>query len=249
MDVTSPYVFISYAHNDTSIVTPLVNGLKRRGVNVWWDIEQIPEASQFNPQIANAIHGCCCMILFLSASYQDSNMCDTESSYGMEIAKPRIPVKIEDFTLLPHLQFKITGTTPFQKRNYANDESLINALVSNADIMKCIPYKLSFENNESIALRTARWLKEQEKKELSLGLYKYLAFESMYAEAQFELAQLCYQGTWNELSSMDIIGLFQNAATQGHEAALAQINNIKNAIKLAEENKSAMDQLKQVLNI
>lgn len=31
MEVTVPYVFISYAHEDSNLVTPFVNGLKKRG--------------------------------------------------------------------------------------------------------------------------------------------------------------------------------------------------------------------------
>ena len=32
-----PFVFISYAHADRALVMPIVQGLKARGIRVWYD--------------------------------------------------------------------------------------------------------------------------------------------------------------------------------------------------------------------
>ena len=72
-----PYIFISYAHDDTNKVMPIIERLDKDGYRLWYD-EGILTAARFNNVIAERIDNCAFMLLFISDNYIASEYCNKE---------------------------------------------------------------------------------------------------------------------------------------------------------------------------
>ena len=72
-----PYIFVSYAHKDASLVYPELVTLKNLGYNVWYD-EGIDPGGMWPEEIANAINHCAIFIVFMTPNAVNSrNVRDT----------------------------------------------------------------------------------------------------------------------------------------------------------------------------
>ena len=60
-----PYVFICYAHRDSTVVYTDLVSLKERGVNVWYD-EGIPGGTSWRAEIAESLRGSRRLLFFIS---------------------------------------------------------------------------------------------------------------------------------------------------------------------------------------
>ena len=60
-DGKGPYIFISYAHKDNETVLPLIEGLKQRGFNVWYDAG-IEAGTEWPEYIGTKVFYCNCLI-------------------------------------------------------------------------------------------------------------------------------------------------------------------------------------------
>jgi TolB-like protein len=93
-----PYVFVSYAHLDGSLVQQEINFLNEAGHKVWYD-EGITAGSEWREEIARAIQQSACVIYFVSPNSVKSAVCVKEVSYALSERIPTLPVLLEQATL------------------------------------------------------------------------------------------------------------------------------------------------------
>ena len=85
---TKPYVFISYAHEDSKTVYNIIRLLIRRGVRVWYD-EGITIGSEFPQYIETALINSQIFIQFISPNTVESFFCRNELSLSLEIKREK----------------------------------------------------------------------------------------------------------------------------------------------------------------
>ena len=85
--VKKPYIFISYAHLDSDEVVPVINALRERGYNVWYD-DGIRPGTEWAKTIADHLRECTCMVAFVSDNYAKSKNCTREVTYAQNNGKP-----------------------------------------------------------------------------------------------------------------------------------------------------------------
>jgi len=96
---TDPYVFICYAHDESSVVYPELIWLRDQGFNVWYD-EGISPGTVWRDELARAIEDAAAFLFFVSSSSSRSDNCRREVDFAVDRALPVIAVHLEP-TQLP----------------------------------------------------------------------------------------------------------------------------------------------------
>ncbi|MBT3637891.1 MAG: SUMF1/EgtB/PvdO family nonheme iron enzyme [Opitutae bacterium] len=101
-----PYVFISYAHKDSSQVFEEIGALKDAGYNIWYD-EGIEASNEWPEEIANAVIGCSVFLVFISPRSTSSVNCRNEINLALNEDKPFLAVHLEESSLPPGLRLRM----------------------------------------------------------------------------------------------------------------------------------------------
>lgn len=124
-----PYVFISYAHKDASIVIPCIEAMKQKNINVWYD-EGIQAGSEWPEYIAEKVVSCTKFVLFISRAYLESQNCKRELNFAISKKKDLLSVFIEDVELSPGVEMQLGTYQSIFKNRFANDVSFRDSLSS-----------------------------------------------------------------------------------------------------------------------
>jgi pimeloyl-ACP methyl ester carboxylesterase len=79
---TDPYIFVSYAHKDSSFVYPEITYLKDQGFNIWYD-EGIEPGSVWREEIAHALTECQVFLFFITPESTRSSHCLKEVNFAL----------------------------------------------------------------------------------------------------------------------------------------------------------------------
>ena len=88
-----PFVFVSYSHQDASMVYPEIDNLFQMGCRVWYD-QGIKPSSDWNEELANAIQRCRLFLAFLSPHAVASEHVRNEINYAASHAKPILAIHL-----------------------------------------------------------------------------------------------------------------------------------------------------------
>jgi hypothetical protein len=95
------FYFVSYAHDDAARVYPVIKELYERGWRLWYD-EGIKFTEQYLPVIANHLHDCRGMLLFVSErSVNRPFVVEFELAYAQALGCPVVPVRLDDPVHIP----------------------------------------------------------------------------------------------------------------------------------------------------
>lgn len=104
----SKQYFVSYSHKDAETVKPIINSLKRRGVNIWYDAGIDPGA-EWQDVLGKKIMASAGVIPFLSRNFIESRQCKKELDFADTLGTPLYPIYIEDCKLTPGLNLQLCG--------------------------------------------------------------------------------------------------------------------------------------------
>ena len=82
-----PYVFVCYAHNDSSLVYPEIKWLQDQDINVWYD-EGISPGAEFPDELGRAILGASLILFYVSPASIASRHCRDEVYFGLDRNTP-----------------------------------------------------------------------------------------------------------------------------------------------------------------
>ncbi len=127
-------VFVSYAHQDSDIVYPLVMRLKGRGVPIWIDNLNIESGMHWDLAIEEALHQATHVLVVLSrASVQSKNVRD-EIDLALDTKKIIVPIMIN--TCTRPMRIRRIQYTDFRE----NDEGAFDKL------LKILPHDLNIND-------------------------------------------------------------------------------------------------------
>lgn len=89
-----PFLFISYAHNDSKIVRSIISQLQHDLYRVWYD-EGIAPAVEYEPEILGRIRESVCGIFFISENFLRSDWCRKEMCVCIESGTELLLVFLE----------------------------------------------------------------------------------------------------------------------------------------------------------
>ncbi len=82
-----PYVFVCYAHDDSSLVYPEIKWLQDQDINVWYD-EGISPGAEFPDELGRAILGASLILFYVSPASIASRHCRDEVYFGLDRNTP-----------------------------------------------------------------------------------------------------------------------------------------------------------------
>ncbi len=109
-----PQIAISYSRRDESRVVPILDGLRAKGLAVWFD-KDIPGGTLWEEIIARKYRAASGLAFFLSRASLESQRCFEEVSTARTLGKPIFPVLLERMKLPDELPDRFVLT--LQARN------------------------------------------------------------------------------------------------------------------------------------
>lgn len=85
-------LFISYSRQNKGLLQFLKKALEDRGISVWIDMEGIRPIAEWRNEIKNAIETSEAILIAISASWIESEECQEELKYALELNKKIIPI-------------------------------------------------------------------------------------------------------------------------------------------------------------
>ena len=101
-----PFVFISYAHDDASLVYKEISRFHDAGCNIWYD-EGIDASEEWPEAIAKAVIDCAVFVIFITPRSTASINCRNEVNLALNEGKPFLAIHLEETELPPGLRLRM----------------------------------------------------------------------------------------------------------------------------------------------
>jgi TolB-like protein/tetratricopeptide (TPR) repeat protein len=121
--LVSPYIFVSYSHDDSESVHPEIARARDLGIQVWYD-EGIKAGSSWRDDLAEKIHDCALFVFFVSPQSVTSQHCLREVNYAEECGKPIIAIYLERTELPRGLHMGLADRQAILKYELSSSEYL-----------------------------------------------------------------------------------------------------------------------------
>lgn len=130
---TDPFLFLSRAKLDDSLIEPFRQGLISSGVRLWWD-HGIGAGQDFSKVIEERLHGSAATIVALaktSLSDKPSQWVLSEAEHSVELLHPLLPVRFDD-TPLPLRWRALVGHCHILDARPAELQQAVRSIVARA---------------------------------------------------------------------------------------------------------------------
>ena len=108
------YVFVCYSHADTGIVYADLQGLRDRGLRIWYD-EGISPGTEWSEELAQALSNSAMVLFFASNSSVKSRHCRDEINFSHNHEKRIIVIELEPVDYPAGLELSLSSTQAVQK--------------------------------------------------------------------------------------------------------------------------------------
>jgi|TARA_B100000315_G_scaffold260853_1_gene326379 serine/threonine-protein kinase len=127
-----PYIFVSYAHEDSEVVFPEIQWLKEQGFNIWYD-EGINPGSEWRRELAESIEQSSLFLYFVSPTSASSEHCEREVNYAIDQKKPLLVAHLEETTLPSGLGMSLSSIQAIMRYQLADLDYRIKLLNAASD--------------------------------------------------------------------------------------------------------------------
>jgi hypothetical protein len=94
------FVFVSYAHFDSDVVFPIIEGVSADGYAIWYD-KGISISSTWTDEIATAILHCSAFVIFITKESAESVYVRSEIEFALNNRVKIVPVYLDGMDVLP----------------------------------------------------------------------------------------------------------------------------------------------------
>ena len=150
-----PDVFISYSREDQEHVFPVVDKLRKQGLDIWIDQEGIHGAKLWSQEIVNAIENSKVFIIFASTKAFVSKNVTKELALASESDKHILPVFIEDAEIPAAMKYQLAGIQHLVHKKGEEDLTIDNILRTVSSLkIDSVKTKSTDYSDTHISLRT-----------------------------------------------------------------------------------------------
>ena len=104
-----PYLFVSYSHQDSKRVYPILDALYDKKYRIWYD-ESCENGNDFRDELRHRIENAEAVILFVSAASMASPFCGMEIIVDRENGKRLYPIYLEEAVVPPAFEILLANT-------------------------------------------------------------------------------------------------------------------------------------------
>lgn len=131
-----PYLFISYAHEDTTKVVAAIRGLQRLGYRIWYDMG-ISAGAQWPEDVADHIYGCDAVLAFMTPNSIQSDNCREELFYAKKCNKKILLAYLEKCDLSHGMDMRLGMLQAIERWRCKDDEEFYNRLAKEKILQPC----------------------------------------------------------------------------------------------------------------
>lgn len=128
-----PYLFISYAHQDTPFVQSLIEQLRQNDYYYWYD-EGIESGRDWSDEIAERIEKCAQFVLVLSPNANDSDNVNDEIYYAKDCGRPFCIICTESVNLNRGLKLKLGRIQWINQSDYPTQTAFFEQIIRSISI-------------------------------------------------------------------------------------------------------------------
>lgn len=131
-----PYLFISYAHEDTTKVVAAIRGLQRLGYRIWYDMG-ISAGAQWPEDVADHIFGCDAVLAFMTPNSIQSDNCREELFYAKKCNKKVLLAYLEKCDLTHGMDMRLGMLQAIERWRCKDDEEFYTRLAKAKNLQLC----------------------------------------------------------------------------------------------------------------
>ncbi len=124
-----PYIFISYAHRNSSIVFRHITRLREEGFRIWYD-EGIDPGTDWSDEIARALSGAAVFLVFVSPEMVASHNVKKEIVFALSRRKPMFAVHVVDTILPDGLDMQLSNIQALFEGRFNDREKFYERLIA-----------------------------------------------------------------------------------------------------------------------
>ena len=103
-----PYIFVSYAHDDTALVYPEITRLRDQGFSIWYD-EGIAPGSTWSDEVALALTESKLFVYFVTPRSVDSENCQQELNFALSRERKILAVHLVETQLSIGIELRLSN--------------------------------------------------------------------------------------------------------------------------------------------
>lgn len=205
-----PYLFISYAHEDTTKVVAAIRGLQRLGYRIWYDMG-ISAGAQWPEDVADHIYGCDAVLAFMTPNSIQSDNCREELFYAKKCNKKILLAYLDKCDLTHGMDMRLGMLQAIERWRCKDDEEFYTRLAKAKNLQPC-----RGENPNAQSESECKPESSMHSAKIEQLLTKAAKGE---AQAQSDLGWAYYTGSDVEKDFTKAAHWFEKAALQGHRIA------------------------------
>ena len=132
-----PFIFISYAHDDSHIVMPIVESLQKEGFRVWYD-EAIELGSEWPEYIAEHLKICSCCLAFITQNSLKSINCRQEINFAITHDRNPVAIYLEEVQLTPGMELRLGSIKAMYYTKFKDHEKFLYKLRTAKLLQPCL---------------------------------------------------------------------------------------------------------------
>ena len=232
---SSPYVYVSYSHEDKEIVLDILKKLHTSGLRIWYD-RGIQPGNTWQDYNANHIKNCHTFLFFVSSNSVNSEECKYEIQYACDNLKAILPIYLEKMNseeIGEGLKFRLSRWQAIFFYKYDDHlEEFYNEIIFTENLKVCketnkFMVNHSNENNTKPSSCLKQALKYYEEKEFykAAQIFEELA-KNGNAEAMRNLGWMYLKNEIAKGKFVTGISWLEKAADNGNSDAINQLGLI-----------------------
>lgn len=177
-----PFIFVSYAHKDSSIIFPEIAELNENDYKIWYD-EGIGASNEWPEEIAKAVIACEVFVVFISPNSVASKNCRNEINLALNEDKPFLAIHLKETNLQPGLRLRMGDLQAIFRYRLTREQyqgkltETLNQLLANSSFEKSEGHKrIPLNKSKSITKKTPHRNPSKNKKILT---YLLISFASV----------------------------------------------------------------------
>ncbi len=130
------YIFVSYAHQDSPIVHPLIEKLQARGFRIWFD-RGIEGGTEWPEYIAKHLVESACVLAFMSNAAAASRNCRNEINMALSRGIDMLVAHIEKTKMTLGLELQLNASQAILCYKHKSEEDMLDELAESAVLAGC----------------------------------------------------------------------------------------------------------------
>ena len=131
-----PYIFVSYAHRDSTAVFEVLTELQKRGYRLWYD-DGIAPGSEWPEDIAQHLDAAAMVIAFVTPNSMKSQNCRREINFSLTREKPFLSIMLEPTEMPLGMEMQLSAQQSIIRHNYDSWDGFIRKVLSCPGIAPC----------------------------------------------------------------------------------------------------------------